>query len=174
MPVIFSSVAKSKLANALIPNIRWGYGISYCNPIPLSLWLKPAYYLTPMADAVILTEVSTLYQNLLHLKMVDLSHVQFASEMLIIKQISLKVFPVMSIVGGAFSEFNELVMFQCGLLVLLRACMIHVSKTNIMQIPVLWWTVNVLGIILCNYFLVFLCLTFILIKDKDKYFETRM
>ena len=76
-----------------------------------------------MADAVILTEVSTLYQNLLHLKMVDLSHVQFASEMLIIKQISLKVFPVMSIVGGAFSEFNELVMFQCGLLVLLRTCM---------------------------------------------------
>ena len=74
-----------------------------------------------MADAVILTEASTLSQNLLHLKMVDLS--QFASEMFIIKQISLKVFPVMSIVSGAFSEFNELVMFQCGLLVLLRACM---------------------------------------------------
>ena len=89
-----------------------------------------------MAGAVILTEASTLSQNLLHLKMVDLSQVQFASEMLIIKQISFKVFPVMSIVGGAFSEFNELVMFQCGLLVLLRACMIHVSKTNIMQIPV--------------------------------------
>ena len=121
MPVIFSSVAKSKLANTLMPNTRWGYGISYCNPIPLSLWLKPAYYLTAMADAVILTEASTLSQNLLHLKMVDLS--QFASEMFIIKQISLKVFPVMSIVSGAFSEFNELVMFQCGLLVLLRACM---------------------------------------------------
>ena len=78
---------------------------------------------TAMAGAVILTEASTLSQNLLHLKMVDLSQVQFASEMLIIKQISLKVFPVMSIVGGAFSEFNELVMFQCGLLVLVRTCM---------------------------------------------------
>ena len=119
-----------------------------------------------MADAVILTEASSLSQNLLYLKMVDLSQLQFASEMLIIKQISFKVFPVMSIVGGAFSEFNELVMFQCGLLVLLRACMIHVSKTNIMQIPVVMVNCKRARYYFVQLRLVFLCLTFILIKDK--------
>ena len=107
---------------------------------------------TAMAGAVILTEASTLSQNLLHLKMVDLSQVQFASEMLI-NQISLKVFPVMSIVGGAFSEFNELVMFQCGLLVLLRACMTMSARLTKCKYQFSWWTVNVLGIILCNYVL---------------------
>ena len=50
----------------------------------------------------------------------------------------------------------------------------HVSKTNIMQIPVFMVNCKRARYYFVQLRLVFLCLTFILIKDKDKYFKTRI